>query len=439
MMMALGTMLVLGILAAELVYQTEVYNSTVFHVRDELRAKLLARSGLRLAQLQIHAANKARSKIKSLGGATGGAVSESLADQIWQTPLILPPPPIEGLGVAETQALEAFQKSLGIDGAVSVSITGESDRLNLNQLVWVSKEQSKAPNTGGNTGGASGGTRVDTNQQALTPEKRKEMLESTKANFVEVLQQILDQKRQEDDAFRERYATVTAETLLGHLIAWMDPETRQDGDNRAKEDYYARVEPSPYALKNAPLASESELHMVNGFDDELVKLFSEHFTVQQTGSLNVNKASPTLIRALIPELGPDEVQRIVEKRQDPLQGGEFTSADDFWKFLNTMGDFAEAKKRFTERGYKILEAETSFRVTISAKSGGATKTWMARIGPPPPEVAPSQPQDPNAQKPSTPSIDGNLEDQAKKAEEEKKKQSGKNDSTLPYIIYLKAD
>jgi hypothetical protein len=49
MMMTLVTMLILSILAAELVYQNQVYTSIVFRQRDDLRAKLLVKSALRLA------------------------------------------------------------------------------------------------------------------------------------------------------------------------------------------------------------------------------------------------------------------------------------------------------------------------------------------------------------------------------------------------------
>lgn len=430
MMMAIGTMVVLGILAAELVYQTEVYNSTVFHQRDEFRARLLARSGLRLAVLQINAADKARGKIKSMN-----LGAETLADQIWQTPLILPPPALKGLGVAETDALNAFTKSLGLDGTVSTAISGESDRLNLNQLVWVSKEQAAKAATGGNT---SGGTVVGATP-TLTPEKKKELLEGVKKSFVELVDQMIVQKRQTDDDFRDRYAVLSAETLIGNLIAWMDPETRQDGDNREKEDYYARVEPFPYALKNAPLASESELSMVKGFDDTLMQMFSDAFTIQSSKSLDVNKASLALIRALIPELAPDDAEKIVKRRTDPMLGGPFANADDFWKYIEPMVRLDDVKKRFEERGIKILEAETSYRVIITAKSGGASKTWVARVGPPPPDVEGAA--TPGQQPTNAPQFDASKsgEQLEKEAKEKEKTDQAKTDTSVPNIIYLKAD
>jgi type II secretory pathway component PulK len=428
MMMAIGTMLVLGILAAELVYQTEVYNSTVFHQRDELRARLMARSGLRLAVLQITAAEKAREKIKSMN-----LGADSLADQIWQTPLILPPPPLPGLGVAETDALETFKKSLAFDGSLSTSISGESDRLNLNQLVWVSKEQAQKAATGGATDGK--GTVVGGTTPALSPEKKKELLESVKKGFVDVVDQMLQQKRQTDDDFRDRYAIVTAETLIGNLVAWMDPETKLDGDNRDKEDYYSRVEPYPYAIKNAPLASESELVSVKGFDDTLAQLFSDNFTIQSTNGLNVNKAPVSLIRALIPELSEEDAEKISKRRNDITLGGPFSNADDFWKFIEPMVRLEEVKKRFEERGLKILESESSYRVIVTAKSGGATKTWVARVGPGAPEVQ-QENQQPGATKPPA-GLEGPLEDAVKAAEN--KTDSAKNSSKTPNIIYLKAD
>jgi hypothetical protein len=110
MLMALMTMVVLAILAGELIYQSGVYSSVVFRQRDQLRATLLARSGLRLALLQLHAAKKAKGKVKEMG--LGDNVSA--VDKIWQTPLVLPPPPIPGLSGIDTATRNAFSNSLGM-------------------------------------------------------------------------------------------------------------------------------------------------------------------------------------------------------------------------------------------------------------------------------------------------------------------------------------
>jgi type II secretory pathway component PulK len=422
MMMALITFLVLSILIGELAYETGVYNGVVWRQADQLRARLLARSALRLALLQIRAAEKAKEKAKSIN------LPESITDQIWQTPLILPPPAPPGLGVEETKSLEEFTKNLGLDGSLAVSISGENGRLNLNQLVWVKEKQ---------TGELVGGQRP-----ALTEEKRKELQQTTKQSFAKMITELLETKRQSDDTFRDKYGSITGETLVGNILAWMDPNQLIDGDNREKKDYYSRFEPTPYSLKDAPLFSESELYMVKGFDDSLVDLFSENFTTQTTGGLNVNDASPNLIQALIPEIGENEIDQIQKRRSDEKLGGKFKDAKDFWEFLNTFGNFEDAKKRLDEQGIAILEKESSYRVIITAKSGSTTKTWFAKIGPMPPKIEAAATDAPNPNQPNPAPLDlgksaEELAEQAQKNEEQKKKNSTQSNSLN--IIYLKGD
>lgn len=409
MMMAMVTFLVLSVLVGELVYETGVYNSVVWRQVDQYRAKLLARSALRLALLQVRAAEKARAKAKSLGLGE----STSLTDQIWQTPLVLPPPSPPGFGEADSKSLDEFGKKLGLEGSLSVSITGENGRMNLNQLVWL-KDKS-----------AEGGT----TPPAETDEEKSKRLEASRQGIAQFVDELLEQKRRSDDAFRDRYGAVRGEVLVKNILAWIDPATLVDGDNQNKTEYYSRVEPYPYALHNAPLASESELYMIKGFDDTLANLFADTFTTQLTGGINVNEASSNLMRALIPELGEVELERIQKRKEDDSLGGKFKNAEDFWNFLATLGNFEEAKRRLDERGVTILGPETSYRVVLTAKSGQATKTWTAKIGPLPPKsgemktpgfpAPPTQPQVPQPQNPGT--------------------QATNSDSNSLNIIYLKAD
>lgn len=387
MMMAMVTMFLLAILAGELVYQSGVYSSVVFRHRDSLRATLLARTGLRLALLQLRATKKARAKAESLGLGKNSAI----VDKIWQTQLVLPPPDIPGLSPMDTEALGEFRKSLGLEGTVSISIFGESGRMSLNELVW--------PMINANsTGGASkGGDEIDPNDPrktkqpgtgsaTATPEQIAEQKKKSRAAFSEVFENLFEKKRQDDDAFREKYATLRGDFIVGNLLAWMDPETKEDGEARDKYDYYRSLEPTPYALKDAPIASDSEFHMIKGFDDTISKIVNENFTIRSAASLDVNKAPILLIQSLLPELRPDAVESIDKRRKDDSLGGPFKDAKDFWAFVNTLGSYDELEKKFSERGLKILDSDTSYRAVISAQSGMASKTWLADIGPLPPKV-----------------------------------------------------
>jgi type II secretory pathway component PulK len=377
MMMALVTFMILSVLLGEVVYESSVYNGIAWQQVDQYRAHLLAKSGLRLSLLQLKAAEKAKAKAGSLGLGN----STSLTDQIWKTPLVLPPPAPPGLAETDKQALDAFGKNLSLDGNIAVTIMGENQRLNINQLVWAKDKTSTS--TGTSTSTATG-----TSTATASPEEQKQELQGTLQGYVDFVDQLLEQKRQADDAFRDKYGYVKGETLIKNLLAWMDPKTEVNADGRGKLDYYATLEPYPYALKNAPIASESEFYMVEGFDDTLANLLANQFTTQVTGGIDVNTVSASVLRALIPEIGEVEMERIMKRRTDDSLGGPFKDETDFWNFLATLGNFEDAKKRLGEQGIAILGPQTSYQVTITARSGLATKTWLAKIGPLPPRVDP---------------------------------------------------
>jgi type II secretory pathway component PulK len=438
MMMTLVAMLVLSVLAAEIVYESQVYSGIVFRQRDTLRAQLLARSGLRMALLQLKAAQKAKGKAESLGLKD----ADSLTDQIWQTPLILPPPEVPGLTEAQKGALAEFTRALGLEGSLSVTITSEGDRLSLNQMVWGSADQTGAPADGTNPPG-SAAPKGGNPAPPASDEERQKAIQASRDGLIEVLNQLLDQKRLDDDTFRETHPNATGETLLTNLAAWMDPKTEFDGDNRNKHDYYRSYEPTPYSPKDAPLVSESELHMVKGFDDILTRIVAENFTTQTVKGVNINKASLALIRALFPELSIMEAERLIKRRSDEAEGGPFKKIEDFWTYLESLGDFSEAKERLSRNGVALTTtSNTSYRVLINAQSGSARKTWLASVGPLPPNLdpkpAPGGTQGGTRVDPGQ-TLDGSLEDLAKQQANQDKNKKAKNDSDSLHIIYLKAD
>jgi type II secretory pathway component PulK len=433
MMMAMITMLLMTILAAELVYETTVYNNIVFRQVDQLRARMLARSGMRLALLQVRAAKKAGTKAKGILGDSAG----SLVDQLWQTPLILPPPAVPGVAGMEAEGLTKFGTELSLGGVISVNISGENSRLSLNQLVW-NKPAEVKPGTASPGGASAPGGQPPGAQpvtQPVTPEQQKAELTQAREALAKVVDQLLQNKRETDEKFNQRAYGLNGQILVGNLLAWMDPATEVDGENRDKKDYYARHEPEPYGIKEQPLFHESELHMVKGFDDEIARIFGENFTTQFTSGINVNTATALLLRAIIPELTEADADSVLKRRADQSQGGNFKNEQEFWTYLATLGEFSAAKARIEQQKLKLLGEETSYRVSVTGTSGQASSTWTALVGPLPPQVAapPANPNDPNGSQ-QQPLINNPVSAEQSAANTQKK-----NDAQGLHILYLKAD
>ena len=410
MLMAIIAMTILAILTAELVYQVGVYQRMVYNQVDDLRAQHLALSALRLAKLQLTAVQKGKTKLKNLGAKN----LDSLINRIWQTPLILPPPTPKELGVSARDALKKFEQNLGLNGRLSVQIFGESDRINLNQLVWppdIKKQQS----------GVQGGVAVGGDTSVSDEEKQKIIHE----RFKILIENIIDKKKQNDNIFRERYASLQVDDLLLNLEAWMSPKVAVANE----ENVYTSGVAEPYGIKNAPLQTMTELHMVKGFDDDLVTLFNEYFTTTLSDGVNINKASADLIHSLLPELDDRTLETIIKRRTDANLGGAFEDIDAFWKFLDTQGDYKDLKENAAERGVVLTTKETSYRVVVTSESSNARKTWVAIFGPTPPDLnSKTQPNTPNIDAPAANSSDASND-----------KNKNENDNEIPNILYLKTD
>jgi len=88
--------------------------------------------------------------------------------------------------------------------------------------------------------------------------------------------------------------------LIGNIKDWVDADSLRSGLWGGDEDgLYDNYEPS-YRSKNGRFDTVDELQMVHGVTDEVWSLFGESLSVHtQNFKVNVNSASPEMIRALI--------------------------------------------------------------------------------------------------------------------------------------------
>lgn len=448
LMLAITTITVVALLTSELVYETSVYQRLVYNTVDNMRAKYLARGALKLGRLQVHAANKALKKIQDIG--KNSPVKETDVNQIYDTPLILPPPLPPGAPLIAKSALEKFNEDLGIQGGqISVKIVGESSKLNLNRLIWFAENKTKPKDNddkdnnnkndddddgGGNPDDDQGAE--DQNEEGKTPEEieeeRRKKIEAFRSTVSETLQALMDKKFEDDEDFADKYDGITADELVGNILAWVDEKTNVDGEGAPKQGFYLDHDP-PYAIKNAPLFSMSELYMVKGFDDQLVEFVSEHFTAALTDGINVNKINDQLIQALFPNMDEDLLDRFKEHREEV----GFAKIEDFWKYMqDELGFTPDDKDEVEQRGLTLTTKETAFRVLIEAKSGDARRVWVAQLGAEPPDLSPPKQQE--QPKPINPDEDKGGDNDDNKKEDDKKTDT-KNDNDAPPIVYLRTD
>jgi general secretion pathway protein K len=194
--------------------------------RDGMKASYLAKAGVAAAQ----AIMEEDMKIDGMFGRKSDTLFE-----VWATPL-----PSYPIG----------------DGVVSVSVTDEAGKLNLNDLA------------------------------ALTDREASDSLK------------LQDHIRRFEQLFELLYLDIT---LLDAILDWLDPDNRQRADG-AEAQYYGALD-RPYGIKNGPFDSLSELRLVKGMTEQAFKRLSLFVTVYPRSPkgitpVNVNTADPIVLQAL---------------------------------------------------------------------------------------------------------------------------------------------
>lgn len=83
------------------------------------------------------------------------------------------------------------------------------------------------------------------------------------------------------------------------VVDWVDRDDIAE-PNGAETGYYAGLE-RPYASRNGPMETLSELHLVKGMTDEIYRAMASLLTVYRNGAsgrLNVNTADPLVLQSL---------------------------------------------------------------------------------------------------------------------------------------------
>ena len=174
-----------------------------------------------------------------------------------------------------------------------------------------------------------------------------------------------------------------ADVITDSIGDWIDADdlTQLNG---AESDYYLRLTP-PYRAKNAPLDRVEELLLVRGVTPELmygqpaageaeaVPGLIDLLTTTTSGLLNVNTASPLVLRAL---LGLDETQvdAIVNKRDggDGVTGTEddqpFKSLAEFYTVLG-----AKDQTVIQQLGQLLTVQSTFFSIRSTGRVGNVKR------------------------------------------------------------------
>jgi general secretion pathway protein K len=314
---------VLMILVTDLIYFTEIDTEISSNTRDELKAKYIAKSGVHVAAGTLK--ERPLEELAQVTSAMSGQTQNP--DGFWEINV-----PFFPVG----------------DGSVSVTVTDERAKVNLNSLV---------------------NSRTDIVDQQVLTELRE-------------LFRFLNVDNTKSDRF------------ISSLINWLDAPiegAQNDQDPAgANGDFYAHLK-NPYKIKDGPLDTVEEIRMIDGMDDDFYNKIKDYVTVYPSDKkINFSTAPRVVLMAAIKAASVSAIAR---------QGNSSANEIDDDTAGQIADQIIEARKDtpiIDQRKIREIVKEVAPDATISAGiigvslNGGESETFTVRSVGSLGEVTPTQ-------------------------------------------------
>lgn len=343
LMMVMTAIILLMAIYGEFTFESKISRLKATNILDKSQAKLLAESGQQLALARLRLYKEAYNKIQSNQDAKK-MVQSQLLNQLWELPFIYPVPIMKDTPSSAKDTINKFTKETLLDGELKVTIQNLSNRLNLNML------------------------RIDVTK--FNPDKDEPQDSSSLLNMADnailnnvsveqslffLLKRLVDEKKEKDEDFNERYSNLNYQELVTNLKYYVSDFGTMMNDPFAAEAEN-RFRQIPLSPKFGPLASISELYSMPGWDDQLIELIQNEFSVYPNTQIDFNKLTSNMLRILLPTLSDTDISDFFLWRDDPERP----------KFLNTKADF---KKYFVEQERLISDTYFEDRLKLFEQKG----------------------------------------------------------------------
>jgi type II secretory pathway component PulK len=382
LMLIITAMVFLMAIYGEFTFESKISRIKATNVMDRSQAKLLAESGLQLAMARLKLYKEAFNKLES-NSAAKQQVPAQLLNQLWELPFILPIPVGKDANIAFKDTVNKFQEETLLDGQMRVTVSNVSNRMNLNLLRFdTAKKVAQNPNTNNennnNVEEDPNDGIIDTNPTAINDNV------SIDQSLYFLLKRLVDEKKEKDPGFEDRYADINYQVLVTNLKYFMSDFGSLMTDPLAgeAESTYQRIPLSP---KFGPLSSASELYAIPGWNDELIELIQGEFSVYPSAQIDLNKLTSNMLRILVPTITEEQIQSFFEYRDNPEQPRFFNTIGDFQKWVvdveRIVGEaqFKERIEKFTKAGITFGSNPNLFKVISEGIYNRSTYTLVAYV------------------------------------------------------------
>ncbi len=381
LMMIMTAIILLMAIYGEFTFESKISRIKATNILDRSQAKLLAESGLQLAVTRLRLYKEAYNKVQGNADAKN-MVPTQLLNQLWEVPFIFPIPITDKANRALKDTVEKFTKETLLEGEMKVSIQNISNRLNLNML-RIDMTKFNPDQT------------VD---DGMDPDSALNMSDQAIATDVSVdqslfflLKRLVDEKKEKDEAFEDRYANINYQEMLTTLKYFMSDYQSMNQDPLAGEAE-SNFQQVPLTPKYGPLSSASELYAIPGWNDELIELIQNEFSVYPTTQIDFNKLTANMFKILIPSVTEDDVREFFLWRDDPETPQFINSKEDFKKYvvserLMNETDFDARMKLFESKGISFGSNPNLFKVVSEGSYNRSNYTLVAYVVLPKQEIA----------------------------------------------------
>lgn len=374
LMMVMTAIILLMAIYGEFTFEAKIARLKATNILDKSQAKLLAESGLQMAMTRLRLYKEAYNAVNK-NESVKKMVQGQLLNQLWEVPFIFPIPIGANASATIKSTVEKFSKETLLDGEMKVTIQNISNRLNLNMLrVDMTKfnpDQS-----------------VDDGQDetsALNMADNAIMTDvSVDQSLVFLLKKLVEDKKEKDEAFEDRYSSINYQEMVTNLKYFMSDigGMQQDPLADVAERNFQQI---PMTPKFGPLGSSSELYSIPGWNDELIELIQNEFSVYPNTQIDFNKLTANMLKILIPQMTEDEISDFFTWRDDPEQPQVINNLSDFKRYIVEQArkmdsdDFDNRMKLFEQKGISFGANPNLFKIVSEGSYNRSNYTLVAYV------------------------------------------------------------
>lgn len=328
MLMAITTMILLFYLVVEVTYDSSVEYIVNSQSLSRIKAYYAAKAGADLSLLRIKTFQVAKAQLGQQLGENSG-----MLDQIWKFPMAWPLPAPPELNAVDKDTFKKLTSESLMEASYFVTIDDEGSKIDINDLNSSSKTL-------------------------------KESAKTRLLNLFEI-------RKKNDKDFELKYSNYKFEELINSITDWMtDKALSLNGGNKSALFKELNIDGGTYFPPNRAYRSLGELHLVPGMNDEFFEILEPQITLYGMKGINPNFVSKEVLMGLDVGITEKIADEIILHRDDPINGGPFKTAEEFWNFATSKGARIESKP---ESIPLVFTSVMNFRIKSNGEFGGASR------------------------------------------------------------------